>query len=651
MPINTNLLVAAPMLQDYLVDKDTGFPLAGGIISLYEDDERSLYKNWYYQTGSPGVYTWVTLDNPLRLSSVGTIQDPNGNDVIPFYYPYDEDDDTIKEAYYITVYSVDSNGNPAVLQFTRENFPFSGSGNTPVSTSPTWRNYILNNVYWRNAGTQTIASDSDVLDVVIAPSQHDGYTNPDIRYIKSKNGATDTLTFKSTLANGITLTNDITPEYYINMKCTGSTDGETQKCIQYPVSLHVETLNSVTGVIKFHAQNVAGNPNNYVDLYFYQFTGTGSTSPARTLIKHIVLNNNFSLYSVPFTTPNTASTITLGKGGDDALFFQVEFPLNKTFEINHTKPQLYLSTDYPENDFDTYDQIETIINSPRTGDYRTSMNDFVPFGWVASNDGVISNSGTFTLPTGVISARQNIDTWPLFNLLWKNTNAVFTPIYDSAGMLSSRGADAITDWSANKQLQLTLALGRSLLGLPPAVSVTYDRTAIAPTPAWATVAGVFTMATGATLLYVGSPVYLTGTMPAGGNFTANTIYYAIPATDGSSTTQFQLASSYANALAGTAIAAGAASDNGTSLVVNWALGGAFGESRHVLTVKELAAHVHSGTALVGGSTVLDGPNNITFGSDSVDANFNVPMQVASDGSNYPHANIQPSFYANVFLKL
>ena len=90
MTINTDLLIAAPMLQDYLVDKDTGFPLANGQVSLYIDNQRSFFKNWYYQTGAPGAYTWIPLDNPLNLSSVGTIQDPNGNDVIPFYYPFDE---------------------------------------------------------------------------------------------------------------------------------------------------------------------------------------------------------------------------------------------------------------------------------------------------------------------------------------------------------------------------------------------------------------------------------------------------------------------------------------------------------------------------------------------------------------------------------
>jgi hypothetical protein len=147
MTINPSLLIAAPMLQDYLVDKDSGKPLSNGVVSLYKDEARSFYKNWYYQTGTPGAYTFIPLDNPLHLSNAGTIQDPNGNDVIPYYYPYQENNENIPETYYVTVYSSDRNGHRAHLQFTRENFPYNPTAISPISTNPTFRNYILNNVY------------------------------------------------------------------------------------------------------------------------------------------------------------------------------------------------------------------------------------------------------------------------------------------------------------------------------------------------------------------------------------------------------------------------------------------------------------------------------------------------------------------------
>src|SRR5579862_9120613 len=150
MPINTSLLIAAPMLQDYFVDKTTGAPLAGGIVKLFQDTSRTTIKNWYYQTGTPGNYSFIALDNPMRLSSVGTIQDPNGNDVIPFFYPYSESNDTIVQPYFIQVFSVNSDGSQALEQFTRENFPFVPTGSGNGSAVPTLRNYIVNNEFWRN---------------------------------------------------------------------------------------------------------------------------------------------------------------------------------------------------------------------------------------------------------------------------------------------------------------------------------------------------------------------------------------------------------------------------------------------------------------------------------------------------------------------
>lgn len=444
MTINTDLLVSAAMLQDYLVDKDTGKPLANGIISLFKDTARSFYKNWFYQTGVPGAYTWIPLDNPLHLSSVGTIQDPNGNDVIPFYYPFEEDDENIPEAYYITVYSVDENGDPAVLQFTRENFPFVASGTSPVSTVPTLRNYIINNVYWRNVGSLAA---TNVLDSIIAPSQHDGFTNGDIRFRKNVTGGNDNIIFSPMTS---VLNNDITPEYYLNFICSGVQAGETLKCIQYPISLHIKTLQNVLATLVFQGQNASGNPNNYVDLYVYQYLGTGAlTQPPPILIKRVILNNTFQKFVIPFIFPD-ASGLTLGLGGDDALFLQVQYPLSLTCNINHTKPQIYLSSNVPDNDFDTYDQIETVINSERTGNVKTTFQSNIYGGWTAMNDGSIGNAASGA------TNRANIDTWPLFNLLWTNCANAQAPV--SGG----RGASSIADFNANKTMFLPAVLGRAI---------------------------------------------------------------------------------------------------------------------------------------------------------------------------------------------
>lgn len=616
MPINPNLLVAAPMLQDYFVDKDSGIPLSGGIISLYVDTARSFYKNWYYQTGSPGAYTYIPLDNPLILSAAGTIQDPNGNDVIPFYYPFDENNEDQPQAYYITVYN-----SAAILQFTRENFPFEpSSGVSPDIAIPTLRNYILNNVYWRNIGTIDV---SDVTSQVIAPSQHEGYTNGDITFVKNIIGATDIIEF---LPMTTTLMDDITPETYLNFTCSNAQAGETLKAIQYPISLHVNTLLSVPGTIKFHAQNVSGNANNFVNLYFYQFLGTGAISqPDPILIKQFVLNNNFGLYTASFITPPDPLTqgYTLGLGGDDALFLLIAFPPGITSEINHTKPQIYFSNEIPDNDFDTYDQIESIINSPRTGDVRTSLNSFQPFGYVPANDGSIGSAASSA------TTRANVDTWPLYNLLWNSVINTFAPV--STG----RGSNSYADFTANKTLTLTKVLGRILMGLPLSSTFTYDHTTSLLT------------VVDTTLYYTGSPVTLSnsgGALPPA--FTAGTVYYVIPI----SSTTFKLASSYANALAGTPVSAGASNGTGTQTVA-FSLGGSFGESTHQLLEAQLP-----GTNLTG--QVSGTPGN--FGGAGVSVGLGPPVgsggtltnttiKFTNGGSTFNVIN--PSTYLNVFIKL
>lgn len=470
MPINTELLVAAPMLQDYLVDKDTGGPLANGVITLYQDNSRTTLKNWYYQSGSPGAYTYITLPNPLTLSSAGTIQDDNGNDTIPFYYPYDEDNNVTSQPYYITV--TNSNGES---QFVRQNFPFINADNSPENAQQTLRNYIVNNGFWRNSGDVDVSS---FLLYTLAPSNHEGITStnnvdnssaPDIVFLKNKTGATDAISFFNLAGiGGVTFSNDVTPEYGLQALCSGATTGETQKCVQWPINVHVNSLSGVQATVSFWAQNLSGS--NTLTVSIYQFLGTGVTSPSASVVQTFNLTNSWQQYiTEPFAFP-TSDTAVLGAGGDDALFIQFGFPKNTTFQTNLAKPSLYLGNVIPTNDFDNYDQINAIVNSPRTGDVRVSLNGYGAgvntFGWVIMNDHTIGN------PSSNATNRANADTWPLYKLLWDlfEPNQSYAPMFDSSGTPVSYGASAYADFSANNQLSLTKQAGRAIAGVGSANS-------------------------------------------------------------------------------------------------------------------------------------------------------------------------------------
>lgn len=449
MTINPNLLIAAPMLQDYFVDNANGEAMSAGVITCYQDNSRTTLKNWYYQSGSPGNYTYIALPNPMTLSAVGTIVDVNGNDTIPFFYPYSENDQNVIQTYYIT--AVNSNGQ---VQWSRQNFPFLPGGGAAFNAVPTLRNIIANNVFYHNIGTQNLTS---VTNTIIAPSQHDGFMAANLndwRFIKNITGGPDTITFMPFLPGNSPLMGDITPEYYINLQCTGVQTGETQKIIRVPISLHIKTLESVMATITLQAQNLG--TNNEITIGITQYLGSNSSPTYVTVFEETIpVSSDWTKYPIPIIFPS-AESLSVSNTGDDALFLDIQFPLSQTFNLNIAKPSIYLSNVVPTNDFETYDQIDTIISDPRTGDVRVSLNNFAPFGWVPMNDGTIGNSSSGS------TTRANIDTWNLFYLIWNSVGATNAPMFNSSGGSVSYGASAYADWNANNRLSLTKQLGSAI---------------------------------------------------------------------------------------------------------------------------------------------------------------------------------------------
>lgn len=644
MPINPNLLISAPMLQDYLVDKD-GKPMSGGTVTLYQDDSRTTLKNWYYQSGTPGNYTYITLPNPLTLSAAGTITDANGVDTLPFYYPYSELDEKVRQPYYITIVN-----HAQTNQITRANFPFN-PGENSNNQEGSVDNYIINNVFWRNIGTQNLSS---VTKMIVAPDQHDGFQYPDIQFIKNNTSATETLTFtKFTPSNTPALTGDITPEFYINHDCTGLGTGETQKCYQFPISLHLATLTNVSFTATIQAQNIGGTGTgqNVIQLFILQDTGSGTTPPVSNPIGTITLNTAWTKYEFTSIFPSDVG-LTLSNGGDDAFYLQVQMPLNAICNINFTKPSIYLSTlPPPTNSFITYDEVDAVINSPRTGDIRTSMNQFYYYGWVPMNDGTIGNASSNA------NARANVDTWPLYNLLWGLFNpypVASFPIYTSGEVLSTYGANAYADWNANKALGLSKMMGRVIMGDVPLAAalsstgtINYWQSTIATvTDSGAPTHYLLITTTQTTALFMGAPVIFSntgGALPTG--IAANTIYYIVSDASFSSTT-FHIATTYVNALAGTAITYTDAG-SGTNTVSMASQGAITGEYFHTQLAREVGIHNHPGSS--GNFLVNAAGNTFTAGAGAF--NFTTNANTGNNSGGAPFNITQPSVLYNMFIKL
>lgn len=724
MAIVTSKLVASKTLQQFLVDKDSALPLAGGTIDVYKDNNRLERKNWYYRTGSPGSYSYAALANPLTLNGSGAIVDPSGNEINPYYYPFSEDDNSTPELYYIEVYNSDG-----TLQFTRQGFPPIEDGSN-INEVTLYQNLITNNRFWQAGGKgATFNNDSEPTitctnetNIVIAPSKHDGFHEPDIRFKKSKTGAVDSIEFVKKSLTDEKLTGDVTPQWYMNVKCTGATTGETYKFIQIPIAMGLRNLENENAIFTVQASRTAGTNDEPLQFRILKFLGSsGSSSGQGTQVNtsDIELDTTFAKYERTFQFPDVAAGEEPTATGDDAFYLQLSLPINTEFNFNIALPSIYLGSDSPTNNFESYSQADTVISAPRTGDYRQSINSVYPLGWVPCNNGSIGNTNS---NANILESNQ---TWPLYKLIWENVSDLYAPV------LGGRGASAYVDYvnegGTPKTLTLTKNLGRVLIGANPVFDFTRNFTinltstastgidtgsdtitfadigdlqtgdkasvdqtlygltanneyyisveaanelafynslsdALAGTPK-VDITGVYgtvlnlnntdlslTLASAADYeLFVGTPVQLTvsgGSLPT--DLSVNSVYYLTdPDPSGGLTTSFKLAETEERALSGYRTNFRTAGSG--TFTVRSALGASIGESRHELSVGELARHTHpfssdnpfyrqTGALLFGGATIEQNAELVTGTTDAT-------------GSNQDHNTIQPSTFANVYLKL
>jgi hypothetical protein len=460
---NPNLLIAAPMLQDSFVDKD-GTPMAAGIITCYHDNARTILKNWYYQSSNfadaNGQYTFSTLPNPLTLSAAGTITDINGVDTIPFFYPFDENDELIRDPYYITIVN-----HFQTNQITRPNFPFLGAQIVPTEEVDAFNNLVINGAFWRNIQPNSIGIMPFVPVTlgtmkVVAPSQHDALRLPDITFFASNNSGGDTATFVPfPLGFGQPATPSILPEYYLS-HASNASSAVVQKAYFFPIATHINNLDEVPFTFSILGQT-GGGASSTIEIFILQDPGTGGTTPipGGVNLGSITLSTTWQQYSFTGIFPSTQGCV-LGPGSDDGMYLVVQMPLNAQCVINFTKPSIYLTENIiPTNDFQTYDQINSIISSARTGDIRVSVNAFAPYGWVPANP----NGSIGTAASGATS-RGNADTWPLYLLIYTSVSDTFAPVTGGRTGGGSSPAEAFADFTANKSMFLPFTAGR-LLGV------------------------------------------------------------------------------------------------------------------------------------------------------------------------------------------
>jgi hypothetical protein len=439
----------------YLVGLD-GLAAGGAYLYTYRSLNKIQKKAVYLDAG--GAEPWT---NPI-------IFDLNGTQG-PFYWEVDSTN--LEDTYYLEAWSAnkDDPNAGAVLLWTLDDFFPSGSGGGgDVTTYLSLVNYIANNQIIEHISDQAGPLPTNL---VIAPSNHKGFTpalinpivgtygvvGPDIRFIKNNTSATDQLSFPLFPLGTPVLGSDVTPVQYIRYQCTNPGSAEAYKNFQFPITQKVNNLSNQAMTFTIWAAVTASDVN--IAIYLRQYYGSGTaTTPestsTRAQIGTCALTTTWTQFVINFTVANTSGN-SIGTPGlqtdDDAVYIQVEMPLNVSCDVLFTKPSLYLGTVNPSQTFDDYDQIESITSTARTGDIRTSFISSAPQGWLMMNDTSIGNTGSGATTTGAY-------TFQLYKTLWDGISNTYAPV--SGG----RGASSVADFLATKTLTMPLSLGRALAG-------------------------------------------------------------------------------------------------------------------------------------------------------------------------------------------
>lgn len=444
----------APEPVWYIVNLD-GTPSGGAQLFT----KHSLNKDADYPTYTDGTGS-EEWPNPIIFDLNGTHK--------PIYFASDSAD--LTDTYYLRV--LDKNGN---LIWDADNFfpGGSGGGGGDVTTFTSIKNYIANNQIINhipdNAGPLPT-------NLVIAPSNHKGFTpsliNPvvgtygvlgsDIRFIKSNTSATDSISFPIFALASPSLTPDVTPSNYIRYVSSAGSS-EAYKNFQFPITQKVKNLSQQAMTFTIWAA-VTSTPVT-LSIYLRQYYGSGTAATAeststRPLIGTCSLTTTWTKFNIGFPVPNVAGN-SIGTPGlqtnDDAVYIQVEMPLNTSCDVLFTKPCLFLGTINPSIEFDTYDQIDSIDSTARCGDVKTSLLSSPPLGWLAMNDTTIGNAGSGATTAGDF-------TFQLYSTIYTSVIDAWAPVSGGRTAPGNTMTTAIADFLAGKTLTMPLSLGRALAG-------------------------------------------------------------------------------------------------------------------------------------------------------------------------------------------
>jgi hypothetical protein len=323
--------IPATYFQQYFVNKLDGTPLSGGRVEFYSDASRSTPKNVYELVDVPSYPTYTSLGSVLLLSIQGTFVDGGGNDVAPYFFPYDNTPDTSSddvENYYIIV--KDSNG---VTQFTREGVPNNSQDNTSNLNHSI--NYIPNGQFRTN---------NSVIGVPLSIPGTD-FTYPGLYTLSVTDIAQGGFTFErsstSTATDSVSFLRNTnisenpnnSPRYSCLINRSVATAIGDSICDFRIKFFDVHKFQQTPITFAFTALTPSGS--FVVDLYVIQYYGDDGSNSVENLISGgtFSISTTSQAFSVSFTLEDAVGTV--GTKNNDFVQIAIRFPhsVGQTFNV------------------------------------------------------------------------------------------------------------------------------------------------------------------------------------------------------------------------------------------------------------------------------------------------------------------------------
>lgn len=409
----------APSLEELFRDKTSGLPLAGGFVYSYSDVDRTIPKPIYQLTGSPPNYSYAVLPNPVQLTGIGSFSDgtENGNDILPYYYPYDANGNI--ELYYIVV--TDING---VQQFTREGWPNLSASS---STAQNLINYVPNGQFLLH----TNVSETDTANLpgqITLPTtilSQGGWSFDRPMSTTSKDFVTFGR-FNSAVDNPTAF-----PRYYAQLKNISPNAGDTFKDLRllFPdVNKFASTTQQYT-----YSFSMLSNGSGSVSLQVILIKnfGTGGSTTTETVLGTVTATTSYTTGHVTFTF-GTNEAKTIGVLDNDYVQLAIRFPTDSVFDISLT-------------DFILTPGQVVISQYPSTPENETIYSSIAGWNDIPAYDGsslflplILTPTGIGYDPSSVGSILTNISTTAPVSYLPCNASQYETAAYSTDGIPYAR---------------------------------------------------------------------------------------------------------------------------------------------------------------------------------------------------------------------